>query len=201
MYNRVLTAMLAMDEWSRFAYRKATLRVSYPTGGQRSTYWLHLPYRFSVPLLIVTSVMHWLVSQSIFLARLELYDANGNPLTQSNPTDGPHAGGAGYFYYQPTITTIGYSPKALVATIALGSAMIIFLIGLGFRRYKGGIPLICNNSLSISAACHPLVKERDAAHSKVMWGAVSHGDDTTPGRCCLTSTKSVVKPSDKYRYA
>lgn len=188
MYNRLLTSMLAMDEWSRFAYRSATLRVSYPSRGQRSSYWLHLPYTHSVPLLITTTVMHWLVSQSIFLARVQTYDADGSPY-QRRPGE----------TVDPMFSAPGYSPKSLVASIALGGSMLIVLTGLGFRRYRG-IPVVGNNSLEISAACHPPADENDPAHSKVMWGAVAHENGTTPGHCCLTS-KPVTPPIPKNLYA
>jgi hypothetical protein len=189
MYNRLLTSMLAMDEWSRFAYRSATLRVSCPSRGQRSTYWLQLPYSYGVPLLITTSVMHWLVAQSIFLARVQIYDADGNPYQEL-----PGAS------FDPILSTPGYSPKGIIASIALGSSMLLFLVGLGLRRYKGGIPLIGNNSLAMSAACHPPADDNDPAHSEVMWGAVTHEYGTIPGHCCLTS-KPVTPPLVDNRYA
>jgi hypothetical protein len=42
-YNRSYTAMLAMVEWTNFAVKRQSLRVSQPIGIQRSTYWLQLP--------------------------------------------------------------------------------------------------------------------------------------------------------------
>lgn len=43
--NCLFTCMLAVAEYSDFATERKPLRVSWPKGNQRSTYWLSLPYR------------------------------------------------------------------------------------------------------------------------------------------------------------
>ena len=75
-YNGLYTCMLPADEWSRFAHQRKSLRVTSPTGPQRSTYYLHLPYLYSIPLLILSGALHWLVSQSIFLARVTVFTSD-----------------------------------------------------------------------------------------------------------------------------
>jgi hypothetical protein len=101
----------------------------------------------------------------------------------------------------PKSQQIGYSPKGTIASMALGGLLIVALVALGFRRYKGGILLAGNNSRAISAACHPPLDDTDAAYSGLMWGAVSHqGSDGTPGHCCFIS-KYVEPPIAGQRYA
>src|SRR5882762_5302147 len=74
------TSMLAGLEWSQMAWQKKSMRVSQtPRGEQRSSYFLQLPYRYAIPLLGFSAVMHWLVSQSIFLIAVERHDPLGNP--------------------------------------------------------------------------------------------------------------------------
>ena len=51
-----------------------------PQGEQRSSYFLQLPYRYAIPLLGFSAVMHWLVSQSIFLVIVERYTCGWSPL-------------------------------------------------------------------------------------------------------------------------
>jgi hypothetical protein len=67
--------MFLADEWSHFAKERKPLRVSSPTG---LTYFLQLPYRIALPLLVMSGLLHWLVSQSIFLAVVSEYDEIGN---------------------------------------------------------------------------------------------------------------------------
>jgi hypothetical protein len=48
-YSALLTCMLVGDEWSRFATHRKTLRVTHPRGIQRSTYFVSMPYKYSIP--------------------------------------------------------------------------------------------------------------------------------------------------------
>lgn len=67
-YNGFFTCMLSSREWSSFSKKKKPLRVSsHLQGQQRSRYFLQLPYRFSIPLIIISILMHWVLSQSLFL--------------------------------------------------------------------------------------------------------------------------------------
>lgn len=66
--NGLVTSMFVAPEWSSYALTRKALRVSNPKRTQRGTYFLQLPYRVTVPLITLSSLLHWLVSQSIFLA-------------------------------------------------------------------------------------------------------------------------------------
>ena len=68
MYNAIYTAQLGAHEWSEYASRRKPLRVSFPRGNQISTYWLQLPFWYSFPLSAALAALHYLISQSIFLA-------------------------------------------------------------------------------------------------------------------------------------
>lgn len=79
LYNGLLTCMHLAHEYSGYAKQRKPLRVSTPRGLQRSTYYLQLPYVYSVPLIVLSSALHWLISQSIFLARIAtVVDEEGN---------------------------------------------------------------------------------------------------------------------------
>lgn len=88
--------MLLADEWNGYAYERKMLRVTSPREKQRSTYGLQLPYRYAVPLMIMSGLLHWLVSQSIFIARITAIDNNGI-------ADEGHSA-----------STFGYSPIAII---------------------------------------------------------------------------------------
>jgi len=76
-YNGIFTSMFMAKEWMEFAIRRKPLRVSQPTGQQRSTYWLQLPYRYSLPLVALKSITHLFASQGIFLAKFEVFNPLG----------------------------------------------------------------------------------------------------------------------------
>ena len=135
-HNGIYTCMLLTDEWSGYAHERKALRVTQPRGSQRSTYRLQLPYKYIIPLCIISTVLHWLVSQSLFLVQVTLYTRHG--------TEDPHH----------SISRIGYSCIPLLVVIILGSVTVLVGILNGFRRYKPGIPLAGSCSAAISAACH-----------------------------------------------
>ncbi|KAK6225711.1 hypothetical protein QIS74_01758 [Colletotrichum tabaci] len=79
LYNTMLSTFLVQREFSRMhnpEYRKA-LRVSEPVGIQRSSYFISLPLRYGIPLYASSGIMHWLISQSLFLARIRAVSAEG----------------------------------------------------------------------------------------------------------------------------
>ena len=66
-YNGLYTCMLMAGEWSDYAHKRKPLRVTSPVGAQRSTYRLQLPYKYGIPLTVLSGTLHWLVSQSLCL--------------------------------------------------------------------------------------------------------------------------------------
>ena len=176
--------MLLAEEWSAYGTKKKFLRVTSPTGGQRSTYRLQLPYRYGIPLLICSSILHWLVSQSIFLARVITIDSAGVEISEAK------------------ISTCGYSPMAMIFVIILGSVIILLGMCFGFRKSRGGLPLAGSCSAAISAACHPPEADVNASLKRVMWGVVAEdcfqcmGESF--GHCSFTSSTVEAPAVGKY---
>ena len=173
--NGILTSMLLADELNGYARERKTLRVTSPKGKQRSTYRLHIPYRYGVPLLIIFGILHWLVSQSLFLARVTVYNSDDS-VDASNST-----------------STCGYSLIALLFVIVTMFIIIWFVFLIGLRTSTSGMPLMGSCSGAISAACHPPDGDKDASKLAVKWGVVGHGtvDETgeVVGHCTFTSFK------------
>ena len=78
--------------------------------------------------------------------------------------------------------------------------MLIVLVGMGFRKLHGKIPLASINSFAISAACHPPKEDADAAVKRVMWGEDERGPDSEIGHCTFTSF-DVTAPVEGRMYA
>ncbi|KAF5707581.1 hypothetical protein FMUND_11015, partial [Fusarium mundagurra] len=136
-YNGLFTCMAAAKEWSDFGRKRNPLRVSSnPRGQQRSRYFLQLPYRFSIPLLIVSILMHWMLSQSIFIVAVEKRD-----ITRPNN-----------WYW--SLLTCGYSPIAIIFVIVTSVFMAAALMITACRRLPTAMPVAASCSLAIAAACH-----------------------------------------------
>ncbi|KAI9875102.1 MAG: hypothetical protein M1830_008875 [Pleopsidium flavum] len=173
MYNSLYTCMLQADEWSHYAHNRKGLRVTAPVGKQRSTYYLTLPYTYAVPLLVFSGLMHWLVSQSIFLARITLFTLDGMEDAENS------------------IATCGYSSIAIIFVLIVGGTMLLISLAAGFRRFKPGIPLASSCSAAISAACHAPRGDVDAPVLPVMWGVVKE-EVNGVGHCSFTSDEAVL---------
>lgn len=158
--------MAFAKEWNDFAHRRRPLRVTSPRGSQRSTYFLSLPYHYVIPILTISVTTHWILSQSLFLVVIDVFNEDG-------ALDIPSS-----------ILTCGFSCIALIFLISIGWLIFISGIVSGLRRYKGGIPLVGSCSAAISAACHPLPDETEAALVSVKWGVVSI--DQGIGHCALS---------------
>ncbi|KAL4892330.1 hypothetical protein BDV59DRAFT_193836 [Aspergillus ambiguus] len=202
--NGLLTSMHLAAEYNDYATQRKPLRVSWPKGQQRWTYYISLPYRYGFPLVVVSIVLHWLLSQSLFLVKINSMDTHGN-LTDYGAE-----------------TACSFSLKAMFLTILLGSLAMAVLIGLGFRRFRSDMPLASSCSAAISAACHPAPKDTEASLKPVKWGEIlrrpkepedrEHGrsdglsgdnrgvtTEATYAHCSFTS-EEVMKPSRNILY-
>lgn len=161
--------MLTLDqEWSQYAVRRKALRVTSPHGSQRSTYYLQLPLRFSGPLIVVSATLHWVISQSIFLARIDQY---------TDGVDDPEG----------DVSQVGYSCPAILTAILIGVLLSAVAIGMGFQRFKSQMPVVSSCSVAIAAACHRPKDDLDAAYLPVQWGEVQGIEMDETGHCCFTS--------------
>ena len=180
-YNGLYTCMLLADEWSGYAHERKSLRVTKPSGNQRSTYRLQLPYKYGIPLMITSTILHWLVSQSLFLARVTLYSRTGEEDTGNSISD------------------IGYSCIPLLVVIILGSITVLLGLLNGCRRYKPVMPLAGSCSAAISAACHVSDEDAHASEKSLLWGDVGAKDDGI-GHCSFTSLTATA-PTEGEIYA
>jgi len=178
-YNTVYTSMVSADEWSRYTISRKSLRTSDPRGEQRSTYWLSLPWIYALPLAIASSFLHWLISQSLFIARTKVIDSTGavEPVAYMD---------------------VGYSPLAILIALLFGCSMVVVIVANGCRKLRPCV-LVGNNSLAISAACQRPEGDEGAAYKGVMWGAVRHKVKGRPGHCTFTSWEvEVPRVGDSY---
>jgi hypothetical protein len=183
-YNALYTNLFVAHELSSYMHKRKALRVTAPRGKQRTTYWLNVPFRFAIPMTVLSGLFHWLASQSMFMVQITITNGQRMPARQ--------------------ISTCGYSPMAIiltlvVATIIAGSGLVV-----ARRRFKAGMPLASSCSAAISAACHPPEEDVDAQLLPVQWGAVSHGvedgEAEVVGHCSFSSWP-VEMPIPKRLYA
>jgi hypothetical protein len=174
-FNALYTNMFIGQEWSSYLHYRKTLRVTSPIGQQRDTYFLSVPFRFAIPMTIVSGLFHWLASQSLFMVQITVTDAETRKIA---PKD--------------QISTCGYSPFAIILTVVTATVIAISGIAIGRLRFPAGMPVASSCSAAISAACHPPPGDEDAQLLPVQWGAVNHGDvaegaEEAVGHCSFSS--------------
>jgi hypothetical protein len=154
LINGVMTTMALSTEWSAFGVSRKGLRISTPVkGSQRRARFLSLPRRYSLPLLGVSGLLHWLISQSIFLVRVLARDAYQRRDTSRDTT------------------TVGWSPPAILTGLAVGLLLPAGVACLAVRFFKSGMPVAGSCSLAIAAACHP-----EGGKKMVITGGEDHGE-------------------------
>ncbi|PVH86401.1 hypothetical protein DL98DRAFT_602140 [Cadophora sp. DSE1049] len=182
-YNTMLSCFLVQKEFSEMWRKQKPLRVSEPEGIQRSSYFISLPLRYGIPLYVSSGIMHSLISQSLFLARITAYFPDGS------------------VDYGSSFSTCGYSPIALFITILVGIALVVAVVLLDFRQYEGFMPLVATNSFAISAACHALKEDidGDGYQLPMKWGVVS--DHNGIGHCTFSTAYDSKTPVAGHFYA
>ena len=160
-YNNLATHMLATAELISYSTSRKHLRVAFSRGKQRSRKFLQIPYKYGIPILTASTLLHWLISQSLFYFRITPYDYNGTP-----EPDG-------------IISTTGFSAYAIIFALCMGSVMLLIVLLFGFgRRYPATMPTAACCSASLAALCQPFdgpMTERDVTIRRLQWGAVKNG--------------------------
>lgn len=191
-YNSMLSTFLVQREFSLMYKKRKTLRVSEPVGIQRSSYFISLPLRYGIPLYLTSGIMHWLISQSLFLARITALSPEGE------------------YDVANSFSTCGYSPIAIFISeypipllwvgllLTLSTALLVSLVlllavvAIGFFGvYDGTMPMVSTNSRAISAACHVMQEDRNHGYlMPVQWGVVEIKDGV--GKVAFTTAPSHV---------
>ncbi|KAH7379202.1 hypothetical protein DE146DRAFT_307283 [Phaeosphaeria sp. MPI-PUGE-AT-0046c] len=183
--NSECTAMAGAAEWNSLATSRKGLRVTRPVGQQRDTYFLQLPYRWSLPLTISSGGLHWLLSQSVFLVRIDTYDRAGVLVKDKEK--------------KLSRSACGFSGASwIVLTVCF--FILVGTVGLvGRKKIRTKIPFAASCSLVISAACHTPMDDADAHLLPLRWGEVKTRMYDGELHCSLSS-RSVTKPKAGEHY-
>lgn len=171
-YNPLLVMLNVNESWLAMCLRRKNLRVRAPLGAQKGAYLLGLPLRMALPWMLVSILLHWLISQSIFLVRVRVMDLKSN-----------------YSAFE-SILNVGFSFLPCFLTAILAFCIFLTTMIIGFTRYPRatrGYPLIGTDSLKISAVCHPPEPMTiEDTQKKLKFGVVSYDPITGVGHCSLT---------------
>lgn len=180
--NRLCTSMCFSREWNAYGTSRKSLRVTSPAGGQRKTFFLQLPYRWAIPLTVTSGLLHWLASQTVFLSRLELEDADGKLISAESKS------------------TTGFSALSASVLCAVLLMLGTVIMALGFRKIEIHVPPALHCSMTIAAACHPPPDEVEPHLKEVQWGVVQNRFGGSVDHCTFTR-EPVSQPEVGKEYA
>jgi hypothetical protein len=173
--NTLCTSMACAEEWNTLGTTRKGLRVTKPGGQQRSTYFLQLPYKWAIPLMAISGLLHWLLSQSFFLVRFDSFDRRGTRNEEASKS------------------ACGASISSLIVFYVTALGLIIGVRWVGRRSMILMLPPADCCSAFISASCHPPSDDVDPCLEKVKWGMVNQEVIIGHGHCSISS-KPVMKP-------
>ena len=175
--------MSSAYEWNNLAQTRKGMRVTRPEGSQRSTYFLQLPYKWATPLLVTSGLLHWLLSQSFFLVRIDVTSREGIILENRSTS------------------ACGFSRLSLLVFFIVALLLVCAIGVIGIRPLRQKIPFAASCSLVISAACHPPKQagEVDSHLKEVKWGVVEERTEQGSAHCCITATPTMEQKLVKGR--
>lgn len=187
-YNSMITSICLATEYSSFAKTRKGLRVSgKPREAQRSAYFLQLPYKYSIPLAATSAVIHWLISQTIYLVKIDMILS---PSVAAMPVSERNRVGD---VLTDSLVTCGWSPLGLLLTFSFAAPLAGALVFLAWRRFDSAIPVAGSCSAAISAACHPTsdfgqFQIEGAWELPLKWGTVPQaGEGDVVGHCAFSA--------------
>lgn len=169
-----------MQEWNGIGATRKVLRVSEPRGDQRSTYFLSLPYRWAIPLLVVNTSFHWFLSQVFFLVRTDA-------MSGFREVD-----------HERSRTAVGASGVSFAVFFGVFFILWISVRTLASRKISTNLPPASASGLIISAAYH-LLGDREAHLKPVQWGGVPGQVVEGYGHCSV-SAGHVTLPKEGEKY-
>jgi len=133
--------------------------------------------------MTLSALLHWLASQAIFPARVEMSDPFGRETTA-------------------TTNTVGYSCIHIIFALTLGILATLTAAGVGYKQFAADITTVGSCSAAISAACHTWGTDSEGIEGKkVRWGGVDIASNLRVGHLTFSSQDGVRKPEFGQVYA
>ncbi|TDZ32092.1 hypothetical protein C8035_v012335 [Colletotrichum spinosum] len=180
-YNSLITRLEMSREWASFSLGFCALRVTRPRGEQKSTYRLQLRYKYSITLLLVSIVLHWLLSNALFI------------IVTRGTYHEPDLG-SGYLSDRVNLAddatvAMGTSSLPLLLLVILGLAMVLVPVVLARRPLPGYMPVVGSNSAALQAASRP------SPLAKLPPAAVVAGARSVDTAATVLEMKDLIPPS------
>lgn len=126
-------------------------------------------------MLTIQILLHWFVSQALFVVDISAYNEDGSLNTQYG-----------------SINNCGFSPLAMICSLIMALILTFLTCGLGLRKCKEGSPPVMGNcSAAISAACHHYGYREKTQYMELKWGCTGFYNlgGNIVGHCAFVEAK------------
>lgn len=120
-------------------------------------------------MIFTSGLLHWLLSQSFFLVRLDVTDRNG------------------FILPNESMAACGFSRLSLLIFFFVTLLLVSTIGFMAVRPLEQKTPFAASCSLVISAACHPPQQEVDTHLKEVKWGVVEEQIQEGYPHCSITA--------------
>ncbi|KAL2066537.1 hypothetical protein VTL71DRAFT_2608 [Oculimacula yallundae] len=172
--NSILSTMFVAREWDRYSMEGKYLRVTSRTGYQRSSYFISIPARYELPYITAFGVLHWTISQSVFIVQIERFTSKG--------TTSPGQ----------RLIVCGYSCFAIIISLILGSAIVLSIFLCSYKTLPNALPLAATCSAAISASCRSPEGDTEAHKWPLRYGVVEQ--DKNGARLAFSTYRGARMP-------
>ena len=158
-WNNQITRIWLEQEWRSFhrSYQRPRVSVNSREPGLRSARWLQLPYWVSAILMSISVVLHWLVSQTLFVVEIYFSDAT-----------------------VASVFHLHYSPLALISVGTLAMALVFGITIYYFVPVRTWMPLLAGSTRIVFDSCFRL-SSTGLPRSGIAWGDISTRDERVAG--------------------
>lgn len=153
--RRLSASEEVVEECTERPSSKRGLRVTDPAkeedGKQQSTYFLTIPFKYYLINASIQSVLHFLVSQAFFFARVNVLD-HWEEISKYS------------------ISQCGYSVLGLISLVVVAFFTHGIHLWISRQKFDNRMPLAATCSGALSAACHPQNVHERHHMKEVHWG-------------------------------
>jgi len=158
-WNNQITRIWLEREWRSFyrSHQRPRVSINSREAGIQDARWLQLPYWVTALLMSTSVLLHWLVSQTLFV--VEIYFSNAT---------------------LASVFHLHYSPLALISVGTMAMALVFGITVYYFIPIRTWMPLMAGSTRVVFDSCFRL-PTTGLPRSGIGWGDVSTGNERVAG--------------------
>ena len=158
-WNNQITRIWLEREWRSFyrSHQRPRLSISSREPGIQSARWQQLPYWLTMVLMSISVLLHWLVSQTLFVVEIYFSDTK-----------------------LASVFHLHYSPLAIISVGTIATSLVFGITVYYFVPIRSWMPLMAGSTRVVFDSCFRL-PTTGLPRSGIGWGDISTGNERVAG--------------------